>query len=64
MFLYWPFSISIMAADERISMPSSQGGLVRYFNEYKSKVQMKPIHVVAFAGVVILFELLLKIFAS
>ena len=53
-----------MAADERISMPSSQGGLVRYFNEYKSKIQMKPIHVVAFAGVVILFELLLKIFAS
>ena len=53
-----------MAADERISMPSSQGGLVRYFNEYKSKVQMKPIHVVAFTVVVIVFELLLKIFAS
>lgn len=50
--------------DDRISMPASQGGLVRYYNEYKSKVRMKPIHVVAFAVVVILFELLLKIFAS
>ena len=50
--------------DERISMPSSQGGLVRYFNEYKSKVRVKPIHVVAFAVTVIIFELLLKIFAS
>ena len=53
-----------MAADERINMPSSQGGLVRYYNEYKSKIRIKPIHVVAVAGVVILFELLLKIFAS
>ncbi len=51
-------------ADEQISMPSSQGGLVRYFNEYKSKVQVKPIHVVAFAVAVIVLELALKIFAS
>ncbi len=51
-------------ADERISMPSSQGGLVRYFNEYKSKVQIKPIHVVAFAVAVIVIELLLKVFAQ
>ncbi|MBI2175857.1 preprotein translocase subunit Sec61beta [Candidatus Woesearchaeota archaeon] len=51
-------------ADEQISMPSSQGGLVRYFNEYKSKVQIKPIHVVAFAVAVIVIELLLKVFTS
>ena len=51
-------------ADERINMPSSQGGLVRYYNEYKSKVQLKPIHVVALAAVVVFFELLLKVFAS
>lgn len=48
--------------DDRISMPSSQGGLVRYYNEYKSKIQIKPIHVVAFAIAVIVFELLLRIF--
>ncbi|MBI2580417.1 preprotein translocase subunit Sec61beta [Candidatus Woesearchaeota archaeon] len=49
-------------ADERISMPSSQGGLVRYYNEYKSKIQIKPIHVVAFAIAVIALELLIRIF--
>lgn len=49
-------------AEERISMPSSQGGLVRYYNEYKSKIQIKPVHVVAFAITVIVFELLLRIF--
>ena len=51
-------------ADERITLPSSQGGLVRYFNEYKSKIRIKPIHVVALAVTVIIFELLLKIFAA
>ena len=49
-------------AEERISMPASQGGLVRYYNEYKSKVQIKPIHVVAFAVTVIVLELLIRIF--
>ena len=49
-------------ADDRISMPASQGGLVRYYNEYKSKVQVKPIHVVAFAIAVIILELLIRIF--
>ena len=47
--------------DERISMPSSQGGLVRYYNEYKSKVRIKPIHVVAFAIAVIVLEVLFRI---
>ena len=49
-------------ADDRITMPSSQGGLVRYYNEYKSKIRIKPVHVVAFAIAVIVFELLLRIF--
>ncbi len=51
-------------ADEQITMPSSQGGLVRYFNEYKSKIRIKPMHVVALAVAVIVVELFLKIFAS
>ena len=48
-------------ADDRITMPSSQGGLVRYFNEYKSKIQIKPIHVVALVFAVIVLELLLRV---
>lgn len=51
-------------AEEKISMPSSQGGLVRYYNEYKSKVQVKPIHVVVAVVVVIVVELGLKVFGS
>ncbi|MBI2550060.1 preprotein translocase subunit Sec61beta [Candidatus Woesearchaeota archaeon] len=48
-------------ADDRISMPASQGGLVRYYNEYKSKIRVKPIHVVAFAVAVIVLEVLFRI---
>ncbi len=48
-------------ADERITMPSSQGGLVRYYNEYKSKVQIKPVHVIALAVAVIIFEILFRL---
>ncbi|MBI2145224.1 preprotein translocase subunit Sec61beta [Candidatus Woesearchaeota archaeon] len=48
-------------ADDRITMPSSQGGLVRYYNEYKSKLQIKPVHVVALVIAVIFLELLLRI---
>ena len=48
--------------ENQISMPSSQGGLVRYHNEYKSKLQIRPIHVVALAVAAIVFEMLLRIF--
>ena len=46
-------------AQERISMPSSMGGLVRYFDEYKSKFELKPGHVVILVVIVILIEILL-----
>lgn len=49
-------------ADDRISMPASQGGLVRYYSEYKSKIRIKPIHVVAFAIAVMVLELIIRIF--
>ena len=46
-------------AQERVSMPSSMGGLVRYFDEYKSKFELKPGHVVILVVIVILIEILL-----
>ncbi|MBI2147503.1 preprotein translocase subunit Sec61beta [Candidatus Woesearchaeota archaeon] len=33
-------------ADNRIQMPSSTGGLIRYFDDYKSKIELKPGHVI------------------
>lgn len=47
---------------ERIQMPSSGGGLVRYFDDYKSKIEIKPIVVIIAIIVVILLELYLHNF--
>jgi preprotein translocase subunit Sec61beta len=47
-------------ADEKISMPSSGAGLTRYFDDYKSKIELRPEHVIILIIVVILIELLLN----
>ena len=46
-------------ADEQVRMPSGMGGLVRYFDDYKSKINFKPIVVVIAIIVVIIIEFLL-----
>lgn len=46
-------------AQERISMPSGMGGLVRYFDEYKSKIKFKPGHIIILSIVIIITLLLL-----
>ncbi len=46
-------------SDQKISMPSGIGGLVRYFDEYKSKIEFKPGLIVVFVIIVILIEIFL-----
>ena len=46
-------------AQDRISMPSGMGGLVRYFDEYKSKIKFKPGHIVVLCVVVMVIMLFL-----
>jgi len=53
-----------MADDGKIRMPSSMGGLVQYYDEYKSKIEMKPGHVIVLALVVIIIELLLHFYGG
>ncbi len=49
-------------AQNKISVPSGIGGIVRYGEEHESKLKLKPEHVVIFIILVILFVSLLKIF--
>ena len=49
-------------ADNKISMPGSFGGLLRYDEEYKSKFMIKPAHVIGLIIGVILFVIILKAF--
>jgi preprotein translocase subunit Sec61beta len=47
---------------EKLQMPSSGGGLIRYFDDYKSKIEIKPTVIIASIIVVILLELYLHKF--
>ena len=48
-----------MARNEKVSMPSSQGGLVRYFDEYRSKIEFKPGYIILFVILIIIIEIML-----
>ena len=46
-------------AQDKISMPSGMGGLVRYFDEYHSKIKFKPGHVIIICVVLIVIMVFL-----
>ena len=48
-----------MAKDNKVSMPTSTAGLTRFFDDYKSKIEFKPGHLVVLIIVVIVIEFLL-----
>ena len=49
--------------DERVRLPASTGGLVRYYDEYKSKLSVKPIFVILFIILLLIIEIWLhKVF--
>jgi len=48
-----------MARNNKINMPSGMGGLVRYYDDVKSKLEIKPMHVIILIIIVILVELFL-----
>ncbi len=47
-------------SQDKISMPSSGAGLTRYFDDYKSKIEIKPEHVIVLIILVIFLEILLN----
>ena len=46
-------------ADDKINLPSSGGGLIRYFEDYKSKIRIKPGIIVAIIILITIIEVLL-----
>ncbi|MGV8140878.1 MAG: preprotein translocase subunit Sec61beta [Candidatus Woesearchaeota archaeon] len=47
-------------SNDKIQMPSSGAGLTRYFDDYKSKIELKPQHVIILIILVILIEVILN----
>ena len=46
-------------ASDKIQMPSGMGGLVRYFDEYKSKIEFKPGHIIILCIAVVIIMIVL-----
>ncbi len=51
-----------MARSNKVSMPSSTAGLTRFFDDYKSKIEFKPEHLVVMIILVVIFQLMLHAF--
>jgi preprotein translocase subunit Sec61beta len=53
-----------MAKDNKIRMPSGQGGLTRYFDEYKSKIEITPGSVIVLSLVIMVIVIVLHFFGG
>jgi preprotein translocase subunit Sec61beta len=51
-------------ASDRINLPQGTGGLMRYFDEYKSKIQLKPGHIIVLIIVIIILEIILHLYGN
>ena len=51
-------------ARDKVSMPSGMGGLVRYFDEYKSKIEFKPGHIIILCVIVIVIMIFLYTYGA
>ena len=51
-------------AQNRITLPSGTGGIVRYFDEYRSKLEFKPGHIVVICLAVIVIMIILYLYGA
>ncbi len=51
-------------AQDKIQKPSSMGGIMRYFDDYKSKIEFKPGHIIVLCVVVIVVMVLLYAYGN
>ena len=50
-------------AKQKVQMPQSTAGLIRYFDSEKEAIKLKPEHVVAACAIIIAIELILTFIA-
>jgi len=51
-------------AQDKITMPTSTAGITRYFEDYKSKVTLKPGHVIVITLFVMVIIVLLHMYGK
>ncbi|MEK6968955.1 MAG: preprotein translocase subunit Sec61beta [Nanoarchaeota archaeon] len=53
-----------MAQDNKIRLPSGQGGLTRYFDEFKSRIEFSPGAVIVLCVIIVLIIICLHYFGG
>jgi len=48
--------------NDKVAMPSSTAGITRYFDDYKSKIELKPGHIIIMALVLIIVSVILHVY--
>jgi preprotein translocase subunit Sec61beta len=51
-------------AQDKVTMPTSTAGITRYFDDYKSKIEFKPGHIIILCMVVIVVSIFLHAYGS
>lgn len=53
-----------MSDKNRVSMPASTAGLTRYFEDYRSKIELKPGYVLVLALLIMVILIVLNAYGS
>jgi len=48
--------------DNKINLPAGYGGLMRFEEEYESKIMLKPTHVIVFIILILALRIFLPVF--
>ncbi|MFH1445337.1 MAG: preprotein translocase subunit Sec61beta [Nanoarchaeota archaeon] len=48
-------------SQKKMQMPQSTAGLIRYFDESKESIKIKPEHIIIFSTIVIALEVILRL---
>jgi len=51
-------------SNEKITIPSGTAGLTRYFDDYKSKIEFSPGHIIIISIAVLIITLLLHLYGK
>ena len=49
-----------MARKDKMMMPQSTAGLIRYFDESEESIKLKPEHIIGISVVIIILEIMIK----
>lgn len=51
-------------ADKKVRMPATTAGITQYFDDYKSKFELQPGHVIILAVIISIIVILLQVYGG